>query len=637
MMLPVAAAAWCIYAMAHGNGGSLVLPDDSAYQSLLDARGMASGLVRWLDSGSLSLPRPENPLYSLLVLPGALIARPGEFNAPAGWLVMIGLLLSWWLVHSARLIGKSLVGGWSGGYMPVILGVSAPVVLAIYSCGGAGLETALVAALWVSWMGASQDKSRSWWILPAVYSLAISLGNGDGWLYPLACSIAASLQFRRQPGFLRRRVWQSIAAGSGPILAAWVSRYAAGGTLIPTAPGLVIRSIHELSSMSVQLSSTFCIGTWPTSPVPVMIPGAGLVFLVGLFQPGSVRLGMAMGGALVLAGLFSGGGLAVPAFVPFLAVSLSGAMRLSAMAPESWKKTVLKAVVWGWLAWAVPGLMAGISQYGRESASALAGTAGIASAIPADYAGIIIAENPGMAGWFSGRPVDKWPASGRPGLPYGTGISWPELGEIQKLLPSAEQIRMIFAGEIPGPGEKPPVVEQVAGHPAGPGMPGSWLVRVEWGVPAPLAGLPGWIIADEVDCVQPASEKSHEYRGYSRGGMDRPEPVVSGMPGKPGKVDSGWMLDGGEEFIVRADAGKPAVLMARVTADCAVQLGIEWNGLPAGRVPVAVRPGAWQEILVMQKTGDGVASLNHVKVTAVGPPGCRYGSFHWWILQPAEK
>jgi hypothetical protein len=102
-------------------------------------------------------------------------------------------------------------------------------------------------------------------------------------------------------------------------------------------------------------------------------------------------------------------------------------------------------------------------------------------------------------------------------------------------------------------------------------------------------------------------------------------------------VDSGWMLDGTEEFILRASPGRPAVVMARIMADCRLRLGLEWNGQPAGQVPVSARSGAWQDILLLEIPPEKVGAVNTVRITDLSPQDCRYGSFHYWILQPAEE
>ena len=397
LFLPLVSAIACISVMYGRNHGKLLLPEDSAYLALTGARNLASSVARGLESGAMTLPQLENPLYAAIVLPGALLCRLGEYFAPAIWLILLGLGFSWWLIRTVKSLGKLLVGGWAGDALVVALGVSSPIVVAMFSCGGVGLQAVIVAALWLSWIDSGQGRSRLWWLSPFIFSFASVFSGSNGWTYPLVCALTAAYFYSRAGGIHSRRVWPAILIGFIPALlmaATWTS---GNGIFYGSIPETYFPSVLWLSKSYSLIPPIIWQGIWPASVNPVMLPGAGLLFLLGLMQPGNNRIWCVMGGLIVLVGVINGGMLSVSSFTPFIVISFSGIVRLSEMVPESWRKGLLKTAVWGWILCAVIGLVLNIDQYGEKSARALSGTVNMMGKIPAKYSGMILADNPGLA------------------------------------------------------------------------------------------------------------------------------------------------------------------------------------------------------------------------------------------------
>jgi len=99
--------------------------------------------------------------------------------------------------------------------------------------------------------------------------------------------------------------------------------------------------------------------------------------------------------------------------------------------------------------------------------------------------------------------------------------------------------------------------------------------------------------------------------------------------------DGGWVVDGGESFILRCEPGKPAVVLMRTFVPRPSAVRVSLNGGPAQEVRLAPVQGKFQSVLVWQDQGRAVKAVNSVRVECVREFGNEYSSFHYWVMQKA--
>lgn len=120
-----------------------------------------------------------------------------------------------------------------------------------------------------------------------------------------------------------------------------------------------------------------------------------------------------------------------------------------------------------------------------------------------------------------------------------------------------------------------------------------------------------------------------------------PPPTPSPAPTPiPLLYDGGRVVTGGEEFTVRVDPARPALLLWRTDADTTRVLHVWVNGeaLEPWEVPAA-RLGHWRESVLFPAISKPASEFLHVRVESGGHGSgvAAHRSFHWWVLQPLAR
>lgn len=116
-----------------------------------------------------------------------------------------------------------------------------------------------------------------------------------------------------------------------------------------------------------------------------------------------------------------------------------------------------------------------------------------------------------------------------------------------------------------------------------------------------------------------------------------PSPIPTPLPMI---YDGGRVVTGGEEFTLRMDPARPALLLWRTDAETTRVLHVWINGeaLEPWEVPAA-RPGHWRESVMIPPILKPASATLRVRVESDGHGrgAVAHRSFHWWVLQPLAR
>jgi len=623
-------------------GGRWMAPRDGAWVALVYADSVAEGHPFRFNRADPSFPWGTDPLYALLAAPFVIPAGASDGQVPVAGLFAVNAALLAWSCRSAAFIAGTLMA--SPLMVLAVLGLvlGGPFTSAFFGLDGTGLQIALTLALWAAWLGFLQERSARKWRAPAVLSFLAALTGPSGILLAAAAVIEVA---RRSSGGIpgRKRRYTAMAAGfTGPLVVLAV--YAVARFPAPVFPAMSPDFWREafafaLAHISGLWSGDF-VGSEAAHSLLAVLPGAALLFILGLLQPGPQRQAAALGGAMWLAwlvsasaraGVSAGNRVGAEALYPlFMLVSFSGLGRLGDFVHEQWRKPLERGLAVVWLLLAFPALLGSIWRTGGEAVEGLDARSALAE-LPGE--GGLVTDVPGVSRWFSGRDVLDLSGTVAPWMGRTLGRGWGALNDHFK--GRAESPRYSWALLRVGGEGRPERANPPAGFllaTPGHARTGNFLLcRLRWGAPGSDPEMPGWRKVDELDCGSAVSEQAHGYRAFGADRGSAPADILALRDGKA--CDGGLLVDGSEEFMVSAQPGEPLVILSRVRTREAVVLGSGLNGAQAERVPLAPSGEKLQEVVMLQSDGKGVLARNAVKI-GCEVAGRGYESFHYWVFQP---
>jgi hypothetical protein len=668
LLLWLVAAAALVSAVGTGraiSGEPALLPLDDAYIHLQYARQLAAGQPYVYNPGLPPTSGATSFLYPYLLAPAALF---GAVDLQWGlWALVIGavaLALGGWLIYQAALAlgvgfwpaaltalaytasGAALWHAMSG--METALAMLA-VLLAAYGIAarsdrwtltGAGFaavirpEWAIVTALALAvlawrWWGEGLRRSRRWAWLAAPLALvgvqplvnllltgsAVASGNAAKSIFGVVPFDAGQVLARWAEQVVR--IWGDLISGSlggGPLL------YVALPTLALAALGAAaLLRRTDTRPLLFLIGGTLLLGTLAIATLDTafwhfrryQMPMFALLFLLAaagtLWVTRRRWAGVALGG-VVLAGALA----SVPGFARAYAVN-AGSIDAQPLPMARWlaANTPADAVI----AVHDVGMMRFLG--GRTTLDLV----GLTTPGAADY----WRNGPGAVGELVDRERPDFVASYGEG--HGLGLGYLEAtsiyGEALARFTTVldPDLNVALAAETQGifrpdyAAADRSVVPQVITR------------RTGW--------LAGWEAVDTVDVADVAQERAHGYRWtpngslsafpsewfeFSTAGCAATEPCVL--------TDGGRLIAGEESFTFDTRPGQDVVLVTRVNASSAGQLGVYVNGARVATRIVPFIPGRWLEIPVLIP-GEQVTDRLNVRIVPETPGMIYQPYFHW--------
>jgi len=538
------------------------------------ALAAARDLVRGTPPGAV-VAGTVSPLYAVILTP--VVAGAARHDAALVLAVtLLGAGLWWWACRIGWRLARRHGPGWAAHAAVVAILISGPVARGFLSGTDQGLCACLALLVWDLWAGAAGKGGWRAWLIPAGASIVLVLGKAPA-------------------------AWLALVGGSGP----------------PVDPR--------------------------TAPLQAFPPGALALAVLGILPPAPPgrpgwshgRLAAAAVDAALLLLLpphWVERGEWLPLVPVFILLSFSGLARLAEVAPEPWRHPLPRVLAGAWLVTAAAGLNDAVRTMAREGETCAAQPRLMADRLTAlGETGFVITSAPGVLGFHTGwriedaapgwaRRFDRFKAARSDLKPGYAALSIDDGGQDLAMLRRAGVLRLLWT--LP--------------HPRGATAFG--LFECHWGPAGLPPAVPGWMVVDEVDCTEPESERTHVYHVTSRtpGAMPaalvevRRDPVTREPAG-----DGGWVMGGGERFVISATAGRPLLVLMRTFAPQATSLVPSLNGAVMPPFPVAPDADQFQTILLFSAQGDRVLDRNRIEVTMNRPAGETYASFHYWAMQPA--
>lgn len=670
LVLWLMAAAALIGAVGIGraiSGEPALLPLDDAYIHLQYGRQLAAGQPYVYNPGQPPSSGATSFLYPYLIAPGALAGL--DDLRLALWALMIGaaaLALSGWLIYRTGLAAGAPF--WPSALGAVAFAASGAALWHAVS----GMETALaVLAVLLAAYGAAARSDR-WTLAGAAFSalirpewaivtvlavglLALRWGRAGvrrprRWLWPLAVLLLIGVQpvvnllftgSAVASGNAAKSIFGTIPADPGAMLARWLTQMAriwaellgggfSGPLLYVALPALLIALLgatalarrRETRPLLALIAGALLLGTagvatldtafwhFKRYQMPMFALLLALTPAAALWFPRRRWMGPALGAAMLAGALVS-----IPGFIRAYAVNI-GYINAQPLPMARW----LAEYAPGDVVVAVHdvGMMCFLG--GRTTLDMV----GLTTPGAADY----WRNGPGAVGEFldAQRPdlVASYGAGHGLGLGYleATSIYGAQLAAFTTALDPA--LNVALAAEAQGifrpdyaPADRaaaPVVLPQRTRYTAGMG------------------------IVDAVDVADIASERAHQYAWTVAGDLGGFPTEYFEFPtlGCAGGdvcdlMDGGRRITGEERFTLDTEPGRDLVLVTRVHAASAGQLGVYADGVRVATRIVPALPGGWLEIPALIPA----AQVGETVAIRIAPetPGMVYQPYAHWAYQ----
>ena len=141
----------------------------------------------------------------------------------------------------------------------------------------------------------------------------------------------------------------------------------------------------------------------------------------------------------------------------------------------------------------------------------------------------------------------------------------------------------------------------------------------------------GWRIADRIDIAHLESEDDHAYSQRQVEVGVRPPQVLLARQyaGRGQRIIDGGRTNHSERFTLRAEAGKPFVVLMRTTAGGGAPVGVHGDGA-LGRIELPPS-SAWRDIVVAR--GEVAGDTVELELRSADAAST-FSSFYYWRLQP---
>lgn len=669
------AAAACLASMLYYSGGTWLFPLDDVYITLSYARQIVSGAPFVYNPGDPVSTGATSLLYTVLTAPLVAIAGRNDAVLVTSVLVLNAAFL-WWSCRSLWILAIQILPAWLASLATAALVISGPVLWGSFCGMDTGLFAALILATWDAWTSRLASRGPRWFALPALFSAALALARPEGAVLALAAGAWAAVTVRRADprrcaaclligaaAFLIAILPPRLLTGSAVPSSGWAKIAWASPVVSPTAAAaeslrFAVDAVKGLwtgaypAEAAVGLSGSEIAGNEVIYALP---PAALFLFLLGSLPVGPARSVVSLGAVLWLAG-FSAVALLLPVgwhhhrylipfFPPFILLSFAGMYRLAAAFPVSWRPALLRTLSAAWLAFSAIGFVKYLGYYGQGAENHLHHHLAMAlrlSSMPEP--GDVAASDVGIIRYYNPRRVVDIKGLTSPWLAPAAARGWGSLFDEFKSMEPGRRPR--FAALHAGRPDVNPEQMSRAGlllprfslpHPR---MESRFvLYEFDWPGAERVPGIPGWAVCDEIDCGLAGSENVHRYALRMRARDSTPYSSIQARMDSSTRraaADGGWVLSGGETFILRADPGERLAILMRTYAPRSSAVLVRVNGAPYGKVPISSNPDRFQTILLVELPREAVQEINRVEVECAWPAATEYSSYHYWALQPVK-